>query len=98
MLAQEPLRWPPKDPSDKADFTLNWSEELKVMGDNDTILQTVWTVPQGLVLESQNQANGETSVWLSGGTAGQDYMIACRVTTSAGRIFERSVWLKVQNK
>ena len=32
------------------------------------------------------------------GTAGINYKVACKITTSAGRTDERTIWIKVSNR
>jgi len=38
------------------------------------------------------------TVWLSGGTAGINYKVACLITTAAGRTDERTIWIKVVDR
>lgn len=56
------------------------------------------TVSAGLVLVSQTNSVSAATVWLSGGTTGAVYSVANRVTTSAGRIDERTLTIRVTNR
>lgn len=90
------LRWPDKDPADVLDYSLDWNDQLQLVTPADTIAAVVWTVPAGLTAGAQYHAAGVATTWISGGTAGTDYRVTCRVTTSAGRVIERTVALYVR--
>lgn len=91
--------WIEKDPNAVLDYHVCWQDWLA----GDTIASAAWTVPVGLTKDSQSinsgavtidgtshPANSVATVWLSGGTAGQEYSVVCRVTTAAGRINDRT--------
>jgi hypothetical protein len=90
------LRWPAKDPSDNLDYSIDWTDQLALPSTPDTIATVAWTVPAGLTAGAQYHASGIATTWLSGGTAGTEYVVACRITTSAGRVIERSARLAVR--
>lgn len=90
------LRWPAKDPADHLDFSIDWSDQLAIGAAPDTISTVVWTVPAGLTAGVQSHAAGVATTWLSGGAAGTEYVVTCRITTAAGRIIERSARLAVR--
>ncbi|MCW5623912.1 MAG: hypothetical protein KIT73_04235 [Burkholderiales bacterium] len=88
-----------KDPDATLDYHMAWSRLL----DGDTISTAMWTVPAGLTKVSQSvnvspvvvdrvthPAGSVATVWLSGGTAGAEYAVTCRVVTVGGRTDERS--------
>ncbi len=83
-----------KDPSAVLDYMIDWSRWLK----GDTIQTSQWTVPAGLALVSQTNTTTTTTVWLSGGTAGQTYTVTNRITTASGRTDERSIIIKVEDR
>lgn len=89
-------RWPDKDPADVLDYTIDWSEELAAPSPADAIASVVWTVPGGLTQGATLVQGGRTTVWLSGGTAGTDYTVTCRITTDQGRVIERSRKIRVR--
>jgi hypothetical protein len=80
-----------QDPSDRLDYTINWSRLLS----GDTIVTSTWDVPTGIVAVNSVFSENATSVMLSGGTAGQSYEITNRITTVGDKIIERSFTLNV---
>lgn len=81
-----------KDPSDVADYGRDWSDLLEA----DTISSSTWTVPAGLTKDSQTNDTTTTTVWLSGGTALEDYVCVNRIVTAGSRTFERSITIQVR--
>lgn len=84
-----------KDPAAVLDYKLDWSDWME---DGDTITDDTVTVPAGLTLDSSSHDDASVTFWLSGGTAGQHYRVTVQITTSAGRVDERSVSVKVQER
>ncbi len=70
------------------------------LADGETITAFTVTATAGITIDSKPAAlvNGATavSVWLAGGTAGRNYIVTCRITTSAGRTDERSLRVRVR--
>jgi len=87
------LQNPLKDPSAVLDYVFDWSEEWLATG--ETITDYTITADTGITVDSSTEDAGKVTVWLSGGTAGINYKVACLVTTSAGRTDERTIWIKV---
>lgn len=67
---------------------------------NESITASEFVHSDDLTLVSESLDDDSTSVigWFSGGTHGTDYDIVCRITTSAGRIDDRTIRLKVRNQ
>ena len=84
-----------KDPDAVLDFAFDWSSWL---AESETINTYTVTVMSGLTLDSDSQADGVVTVWLSGGTAGNWYSVACRIVTSAGRTDERTMRIRVEDR
>jgi len=92
-----------KDPDAELDYSIDWSLWLAT---GETISASVWTVPAGITESTDsNQVKdpaipGGTStvIWLHGGTAGEDYEIANKITTSAYRVDERTICVKVRER
>jgi hypothetical protein len=93
--AARPQGMPPKDPHATLDYTVDWSDWLAA---GETLASVTWTVPAGLTQADAAQTATQAQIWLTGGTAGASYTVACRVTTSAGRIDERSMLIAVAER
>lgn len=87
--------WSSKDPNDVLDYTIDWTA-LLVGG--ETISTANWSVtPSGLTIGTTAISSPNTSAWLSSGSAGTQYAVTCRITTSASRTYERTVLISVEN-
>ena len=87
-----------KDPDATLDYAMDWSRWLAA---GDSIASAVWVVPTGLTEPSspgQSVTGTRAIVWLSGGTAGETYLIPCQVVTTQGRVEERTLPLKVVDR
>lgn len=89
------LQNPLKDPSAVLDYVFDWTGWLAT---GETIDTHTITVDTGLTKDSSTESGGKVTVWLSGGTAGINYKVACLVTTSAGRTDERTLWIRVVDR
>lgn len=84
-----------KDPQAVLEWIWDWSDWLD---SGESITVSVMTVSAGLVLDSSTNSTTTATAWLSGGTAGQPYSVANRITTSVGRIDERTITIRVSNR
>jgi hypothetical protein len=84
-----------KDPSDILDYEVDWSEWLE---STETLSSATWTVPTGLTSTDTDIGDTTATVWLSGGTAGTTYEVACKVVTTAGRTAERSFRVRCEDR
>ena len=82
-----------KDPVALLDYSFDWSLWLKT----DTIATANWT-SNGLVQSSTSISGTITTIWLSGGIAGERYIVTCRITTAGGRTDERSIAINIQER
>ena len=89
------LQNPLKDPSAVLDYAFDWSGWLAAA---ETITDHTITADTGITVDSSTEDAGKVTVWLSGGTAGINYKVACKITTSAGRTDERTIWIKVVDR
>lgn len=90
---------PVKDPDAKLPFAVDWSAWLTNEG--DTAATVTWIAADGIVQETSPApalADGVATAWFSGGTDGQDYKVTCRLTTTGGRIDDRTVTIKVRQR
>jgi len=100
------LQNPLKDPSAVLDYVFDWKPLTHgVLGatsdwlaTGETISSYTVTAETGLTKDSDSQADGKVTVWLSGGTANEEYRVSCLITTSAARTDERSVMIQVEDR
>jgi hypothetical protein len=85
-----------KDPDAYLDFPMDWNAWLT--DGRETVSTAVWTVPTGLTLGTETLADNVAVAWISGGTAGEVYTVSCKVTSSSGRIDERSIVIVVEER
>ena len=84
-----------KDPDAVLDYGFDWSSWLAT---GETISSHTITTETGLTKDSDSESSGVVTVWLSGGTAGNDYDVACKIVTSASRTDERTITIRVKNR
>lgn len=88
-------RWiDPKDPDENLDYSIDWGNALA----GDTIASSTWTVPDGVTAGLQSNTETTATIWLSGGTAGQNYVFMNRIVTAGGRTHDQTCSLRVSNK
>jgi len=94
------LKWPPKDPDEILDYTIDWGGSVELPGRTfgDTILTAIFTVPVGLTKQSESHTPTTATVWLAGGTLGATYEILCRITTAGGRTMDQTTKLSIKAK
>lgn len=84
-----------KDPDAVLDFVVDWATWLGA----DTISGTpVWTVPAGLTKDSQSNTTTTATAVISGGTAGTDYAVGCKIATAGGRTDERTLIIRCRQQ
>jgi len=86
-----------KDPSAVLDYTVDWDAD-NWLGTDTITGAPVWTVPTGITKDSQSNTTTAATAWLSGGTHGADYDVACKITTAGGRTDERTIRIQVRNR
>ena len=89
------LQNPLKDPSAVLDYAFDWTGWLAA---GETITDHTITADTGITADSSTESDGKVTVWLSGGTAGINYKVACLITTTAGRTDERTLWIRVVDR
>lgn len=85
---------PTKDPSDDLDYQWDWSTWL---ADGETIQTVVITSDVGITVDDDSHDDTSVTVWLSGGTAGEEYLVAARITTNQLRTVEKSMRIVVRD-
>jgi len=100
------LQNPLKDPSAVLDYAFDWKPlthgvsgaTSDWLATGETITDYTITPDTGITVDSWTESDGKVIVWLSGGTAGINYKVACKITTSAGRTDERTMWITVRER
>ena len=76
-----------KDPEAVLDYGINWdandwlgTDTIKADGTGST-----WTVPAGITKVTDSKTTTTTTIWLSGGTAGETYSVKDHIVTVGGR-------------
>lgn len=85
-----------KDPDAVLDYGFDWTAWLG----SDTIVVSTWVLAAGLTEVSREILAGskKTRIWISGGTAGTDYVITNRIVTTQGRTEDRSMTLRCEQR
>jgi len=84
-----------KDPDAVLDYVFDWTDWL---ASNEVINSHTVTAEAGITKDSDSKSGGEITVWLSAGTAGNTYTIACEIVTDGGRTDERTVEIRVATR
>ena len=98
-------KWPDLDPNEIQAYSVDWSRFLNT---DDTILSVLWYVngvetgsyqqTENLTLVQPTNTTTVATVRITGGNVGQRYKITCRVTTSDGLRYERSIYLTIREQ
>jgi hypothetical protein len=83
-----------KDPDSTLDYEIDWTAWLGA----DTIATSTWIPATGITEASSTNTTTTATVWLTGGTVGQTYLVTNRITTAAGRTDDRTIRVQVQNR
>jgi hypothetical protein len=83
-----------KDPNAVLDYSIDWTRWLA----GDQIAASEWIVPSEFTKMADSKTSTSATVWLSGGTAGQSYIVTNRITTAAGRTEDRSFTIRVEER
>jgi len=100
MAAGPPIETFVKDPDAVLDYKLDWNDSSKGpwLATGETISTSTWTVPTGITKDTETNSTTTSTVWLSGGTAGTDYDITCRITTDGGRTEDRTIRIQCRER
>jgi hypothetical protein len=94
-----------KDPAAVLDYKFDWKALTNGSGVSDwlasgeTISTKTITADAGITVDSSSitDTNTTVTVWLSGGTTLNDYLVTCRITTSSGRTDERTLLIQCRD-
>lgn len=87
-----------KDPDATLDWIFDWNDWLSEF---ETITSVQFFLDPGISIDPVkgfNHTQKTATVWLTGGTESQVYRITCRITSSDGRIDDRSFTLRCTNR
>ncbi|NOZ43302.1 MAG: hypothetical protein GXP02_09105 [Alphaproteobacteria bacterium] len=91
-----------KDPNAVIDYAVDWSVNYLLAG--ELITASNWFIlPQGAVADLSIDhvvptVAGVTTVFVTGGIAGRVYQLTNRITTDQGRIDDRSLSIRIEEK
>jgi len=88
-------KFPPKDPDAVLDYAFDWTKWLQT---SESISTYTISIDAGLTKDSDSETAGIVTVWLSGGTDGETYKVACRITTGLGRTDERTAVVEMSER
>lgn len=81
-----------KGDDEHLDYGIDYADLLQP---GETITGATWTVASGLVAGQEYVVDTVAVKWLSGGTPGETYDVDSVVTTSQGRVYERSFRVQI---
>lgn len=92
-----------KDPNAILDYSEDWTAWLFDIADTISSAEIIFQEGGGLTLDPAHSApivSGGTIVtaWLAGGVAGITEQATFRITTAAGRVDDRSIFLKIKER
>lgn len=94
-----------KDPDATLDYGFDWNRKQAGAADGtgylaagETITSSTWIVPTGITQVSASNTTTTTTIWLSGGTVGQPYLITNRIVTSALRVDDRTFRVAIADR
>lgn len=89
---------PVLEPGGRRDYGFDYSAEIgnTPSGAPDTITASTWTADAGLTLTGATFNTTNTSVFIEGGVEGETLTATNRVTTGAGRTYERVLTLVIR--
>lgn len=88
-----------KDPQSTLDYTFEWSAWLTT---GETISSATVTSTAGLTVAPAGKPTvvdpTKVTVWLAGGADGSTYPVTCSVSTTAGRVDDRTIRVLVMQR
>ena len=70
-----------KGVDEQKDYSIDFTPELET-GETIAVLEV--TATSGITVDTYSESAGIVTIWLSGGTGGEEYIITCTVETSEG--------------
>lgn len=86
-----------KDPQAVLDYLWDWTDWLSAHTPADAIASAAVIVNNITLMSPATVEQGvRVRAWLGGGAAGQTATATCRITTNAGRVDDRTLYLKLR--
>ncbi|MBT9513259.1 MAG: hypothetical protein IV104_13010 [Acidovorax sp.] len=85
-----------KDPDATLDYTVDWSDWLAPLA--DVIVSVEWVSSAGITVESSTNTSATATAFVSGGVVDADEFVTCRITTSGGRIDDRTIYFSITQR
>jgi hypothetical protein len=89
-----------KDPAAVLDYSIDWGSEY--LAEGELLAASEWSAnpdePGGVAIVGSDFETTTSSVTVTGGIAGRMYRLANLIATDSGRIDERSIVLRVENR
>jgi hypothetical protein len=89
-----------KDPDAVLDYVIDWGAQYLAPG--EVLARSDWSVvpdePGGVRIDGNDFDVSTSTVKAAGGIAGRIYRLVNGITTAAGRIDERSIVIRVENR
>ena len=85
-----------KDPDALLDYQFDWTAYLLTPADE--IASGLFVADEGLQITNAVFGSTFAVAWITGGVVGQTHRLTCRITTTGGRVDDRSVFLKIDNR
>lgn len=89
------VRWV-KDPESILDYAFNWRALGCLHPDESIVKYEITSV--GVEVLRDSEEDGIVTVWVSGGTIRKRSIVSCKITTSANRIYKRSMQFIIKHK
>jgi hypothetical protein len=83
-----------KDPDALLDYTFDWTPFLETI--SDSIETVTYQLSAGLTQTRISNTQTQARSFVSGGVLGTTGSITCRISTVAGRVDERTIYLKIE--
>jgi hypothetical protein len=87
-----------KDPHSRVDYAIDWSVHLGGQAITDSLWSVTPAEAGGIAIEDSHFDGGASTARLSGGLVGHVYSVGNRITLADGRIDERSIILRVEDR
>jgi hypothetical protein len=100
MSAIPVARWPytlrsKKDPAARLDYEISWADWL---APGDRITASIWSIDGGTIEDASVFTDTAAQVWISGGTPGETITLTNEITTTQGRIDQRTLLIRVAER